>query len=394
MSPDDHDAQVGLAAALRGSADAQHKDRIEEARSLLEKVLANDPHDTNALFNLGVLYADFLKRPGDAAPHFKRFLSDAPSDHPAARRGEPLRLGCRGRERCSTQAGVTRAATRREAGGRIRGIRAEARAERRRAEGSLIGGRGRRQLSPQGCPQKKPTQSASGAKAPLAFVDARQLWADCPEAVQIRRATTSPAHTQSPLHAAACMAQVVSMHARHVAVVAPLSLIAAFGTPPSGSEQASRSRPGGASGPASATMVASGEASAGPPSGVGSGAPTEVFWRRPACGTAASGAASGSAPTPLASGVATSVVVASPVGASGAATSAPLSAVELPGCADVSSELPQAAAQTAKEASEADEKKAKVTDKGSGFLMIQAANDKPRAGRGVQSKSPSGEGSG
>ena len=52
VSPDDVEAQVGLAAALRGEAD------------------------------LGVLYADFLKRPGDAGPLFKRFLSDAPSDHP------------------------------------------------------------------------------------------------------------------------------------------------------------------------------------------------------------------------------------------------------------------------------------------------------------------------
>jgi hypothetical protein len=45
-------------------------------------VLDRDPHNTAALFNLGVLYADFLKKPGDAAPFFQRFLSDAPSDHP------------------------------------------------------------------------------------------------------------------------------------------------------------------------------------------------------------------------------------------------------------------------------------------------------------------------
>jgi tetratricopeptide (TPR) repeat protein len=89
VSSDDHDAEVGLAAALRGSADPQHAGRVEEARSLLEKVLASDPHDTSALFNLGVLTADFLKKPGDAAPYFKRFLSDAPSDHPL--RGEANR---------------------------------------------------------------------------------------------------------------------------------------------------------------------------------------------------------------------------------------------------------------------------------------------------------------
>jgi len=82
VSPDDVEAQVGLAAALRGEADAQHPQKLEEARGLLEKALAASPHDTSALFNLGVLYADFLKRPSEAVPLFKRFLSDAPGDHP------------------------------------------------------------------------------------------------------------------------------------------------------------------------------------------------------------------------------------------------------------------------------------------------------------------------
>jgi Flp pilus assembly protein TadD len=82
VSPDDVEAQVGLAAALRGQADPQHPQKLEEARSLLEKVLAANPHDTAAQFNLGVLYADFLKKPADAAPLFRRFLADAPSDHP------------------------------------------------------------------------------------------------------------------------------------------------------------------------------------------------------------------------------------------------------------------------------------------------------------------------
>ena len=82
VSPDDAQAQVGLAAALRGGSDASHPQKLEEARALLEKVLGVDPHETRALFNLGVLYADFLKRPTDAAPYFKRFLADAPSDDP------------------------------------------------------------------------------------------------------------------------------------------------------------------------------------------------------------------------------------------------------------------------------------------------------------------------
>jgi Flp pilus assembly protein TadD len=82
VSPDDHGAEVGLAAALRGQGDAQHPQRFEEARTLLDRVLAGDAHDTSALFNMGVLYADFFKNAPQAAPYFKRFLADAPSDHP------------------------------------------------------------------------------------------------------------------------------------------------------------------------------------------------------------------------------------------------------------------------------------------------------------------------
>jgi tetratricopeptide (TPR) repeat protein len=83
--PDDSDATLGLAAALKGEG-AQAKDgapKLEEARALLEKLLAKSPHNVGALFNLGVLYADVLKRPADARPLFQRFLADAPSDHPA-----------------------------------------------------------------------------------------------------------------------------------------------------------------------------------------------------------------------------------------------------------------------------------------------------------------------
>jgi cytochrome c-type biogenesis protein CcmH/NrfG len=82
VSPDDVEAQVGLSAALRGQVDAQHTAKLDEAKSLLDKVLAGDPHNVAALFNLGVLTADYLKKPGEAADLFKRFLDDAPSDHP------------------------------------------------------------------------------------------------------------------------------------------------------------------------------------------------------------------------------------------------------------------------------------------------------------------------
>ena len=88
VAPDDPDAQVGLAAALRGQGDAAHSQKLDEARATLEKVLAADPHDTSALFNLGVLYADFLRRPADASALFKRFLADAPADHPLRPKAE------------------------------------------------------------------------------------------------------------------------------------------------------------------------------------------------------------------------------------------------------------------------------------------------------------------
>jgi len=60
---------------------------------MLTKVLEKDPHNISALFNLGVIYADFLKKPGDALPLFKRFLSDAPSESPGASGRGKVRLG-------------------------------------------------------------------------------------------------------------------------------------------------------------------------------------------------------------------------------------------------------------------------------------------------------------
>jgi tetratricopeptide (TPR) repeat protein len=93
VSPDDLDAQIGLAAAVRGEADAKSPAKLEEARSLLSKVLDKDPHNIAALFNLGVLYADFLKRPADATPVFQRFLADAPSDNPSRPEAEKYLSG-------------------------------------------------------------------------------------------------------------------------------------------------------------------------------------------------------------------------------------------------------------------------------------------------------------
>lgn len=86
--PDDSEAALGLAAALRGEGDAQHPQKYEEARQILEKILERDPHYVGALYNLAILYADDLKRPADARPLFTRFLADAPADHPSRREAE------------------------------------------------------------------------------------------------------------------------------------------------------------------------------------------------------------------------------------------------------------------------------------------------------------------
>ena len=87
-APDEPAAQIGLAAALRGESENKNAKMIEEARSLLDKVLERDPHNIAALFNMGVLQAESLKKPADAKTFFERFLEDAPKDHPARAEAE------------------------------------------------------------------------------------------------------------------------------------------------------------------------------------------------------------------------------------------------------------------------------------------------------------------
>ncbi len=83
VSPEDSDAKIGLAAALRGQGSREQPAKWNEAHAVLENLLARDPHNVAALFNMAVLDIDFLKRPTDARPLLQRFLSDAPADHPA-----------------------------------------------------------------------------------------------------------------------------------------------------------------------------------------------------------------------------------------------------------------------------------------------------------------------
>lgn len=88
IAPDDIDATVGLAAAMRGSADPKNMQKMEAVRALLERALERDPHHVSALFNMGVLYIDFLKRPQEGRVYVERFLSDAAGSHPSRAEAE------------------------------------------------------------------------------------------------------------------------------------------------------------------------------------------------------------------------------------------------------------------------------------------------------------------
>lgn len=92
LDPENADANVGLAAALRGESTMTNANgqpppdgavKQGQAEKILQGVITRDAHNTSALYNLGVLYADFLKKPDEAKKSFKRYLSDAPKDDPA-----------------------------------------------------------------------------------------------------------------------------------------------------------------------------------------------------------------------------------------------------------------------------------------------------------------------
>src|SRR5262249_54385180 len=87
-APDESVAQIGLAAALRGESGGKDAKALDEARALLDKVLERDPHNVAALFNMGILQAESLKKPADAKPYFERFLDDAPREHPSRAEAE------------------------------------------------------------------------------------------------------------------------------------------------------------------------------------------------------------------------------------------------------------------------------------------------------------------
>lgn len=83
IEPDDTAAALGLAAARRGQGKREEPAPYLEAEKLLKSVIAREPQNLEATFNLAVLYADFLKRPAEALPLYQRFLEQAPRGHAA-----------------------------------------------------------------------------------------------------------------------------------------------------------------------------------------------------------------------------------------------------------------------------------------------------------------------
>jgi tetratricopeptide (TPR) repeat protein len=84
----DIDAEVGLAAALRGQGSREKKGPYEEAARVLQGVLKRKPNHLAATYNLAVLYTDFLERRSEAKPLYQKFLELAPKNHPARKPAE------------------------------------------------------------------------------------------------------------------------------------------------------------------------------------------------------------------------------------------------------------------------------------------------------------------
>lgn len=84
--PDSVDAKLGLAAALRGQGSRDRPEPYRECESVLLSLLESLPEHWVASYNLAVLYAESLDRPADAVAQYLRFLSRAPTEHPARMR--------------------------------------------------------------------------------------------------------------------------------------------------------------------------------------------------------------------------------------------------------------------------------------------------------------------
>ena len=76
-------ARCALGIALRGTGDHAG------ARRNYRQVLEADPEHTGALFNMGILLAEFVDQRPRARRFFERFIEAAPANHP--RRGDAER---------------------------------------------------------------------------------------------------------------------------------------------------------------------------------------------------------------------------------------------------------------------------------------------------------------
>jgi tetratricopeptide (TPR) repeat protein len=90
IAAEDSSAKLGLAAARRAQGTTKDSGPWLEAQRLLESILAREPHNINALYNLATLLGEHLKRPREASAVLQRFLNDAPEAHSARREAERL----------------------------------------------------------------------------------------------------------------------------------------------------------------------------------------------------------------------------------------------------------------------------------------------------------------
>jgi tetratricopeptide (TPR) repeat protein len=82
VEPENDEATLGLAAALRGQGKRDNQAPYREAEKQLKSILSRDPSHLAATFNLAVLYAEFMVKPDDARPLFKKYLDEASSKDP------------------------------------------------------------------------------------------------------------------------------------------------------------------------------------------------------------------------------------------------------------------------------------------------------------------------
>jgi len=90
VEPESTGAELGLAAARRSQGSRDNPGPYADAEKLLKGVLEREPKNPDAAFDLGVLYAEYMKKPAEAEPLLKRFLEEAPQQHPSRAEAERL----------------------------------------------------------------------------------------------------------------------------------------------------------------------------------------------------------------------------------------------------------------------------------------------------------------